>query len=213
MKRFILVLGLCFALYSCDKDDYFIDGGISDPHVGTTTFEFLQSHRQLDTLAILIERAGLKDAIDDDHTLFAPNNLSIKNYVNAILTEMRLLDPEATFTIDDIPADTLTKYMGGYIFDQQITREDLSPEGTVYTALNGEQRRVSLEPVQEYTVELGTFPEYVFYTYQEGDSWDPWNEHDDDIKIRIRTSNLISTNGIIHVLQGEHIMFNYQSDQ
>lgn len=212
MKRFILILGLCLALYSCDKDDYFIDGGISDPHVGTTTFEFLQSHRQLDTLALLIERAGLKEALEREHTLFAPNNLSIKRYVNTILAEMRRLDPEASFTIDDIPADTLEKHMGAYVFDQQITREDLTAEGTVFTALNGEERRISLEPVQEYTVELGTFPEYVFYTYREGDAWDPWNEQDDDTKIRIRTSNLISTNGVIHVLQGEHVLFNYQSE-
>lgn len=210
MKRILMILGVCFALYSCDNDDYFKDGGISDAHVGTSTFEFLQSHHQLDTLAILIEKAGLKEALNDEHTLFAPNNLSIKNYVNSILTEMRLLDPEAEFTINDIPADTLEKHMGGYIFSQEITREILTAEGEIFTALNGDQRRISLEPVQEYTVELGQFPEYVFYTYQDGGSWDPWDELDDDTKIRIRTSNLISTNGVIHVLQGEHVLFNYK---
>lgn len=213
MKRILMILGICFTLYSCDNDDYFKDGGISDSHIGTSTFEFLQAHSQLDTLAILIERAGLKEALDDEHTLFAPNNLSIKNYVNTILTEMRLIDPMAEFTINDIAVDTLEKHMGGYIFPQEITRDILTAEGKVFTALNGDQRRISLEPVQEYTVELGQFPEYVFYTYQDGDSWDPWNELDDDIKIRIRTSNLISTNGVIHVLQGEHVLFNYESDQ
>lgn len=213
MRRILLILTICFAFYSCDSDDYFKDGGISEEHVGMGTFDFLQSHEQLDTLAILIERAGLRDALNDQHTLFAPNNLSIKNYVNRVLTEMRLIDPQAEFTINDIPADTLEKHMGGYIFPQEITRDDLTAEGEIFTALNGDERRISLEPVQEYTGELGFFPEYVFYTYQDGDSWDPWDELDDDTKIRVRTSNLISTSGVIHVLQGEHVLFNYETAQ
>jgi hypothetical protein len=126
---------------------------------------------------------------------------------------LRQIDPEAEYTINDIPQDTLDKYMGGYIFPGKITREDMSEQGDILTALNGEERRISLEPVAQYTDNLSEYPEYVFYTYKgiEGEEWDEWDDIDDDIKIQVRTSNLLSTNGVIHVLQGSHTLFNYES--
>ena len=212
MKRILFLICLGFVFYSCEKDDYLVDGGLSNPNVGTTTFEFFQSHQQLDTLALLIERAGLVEETNSESTFFAPNNLSIKNYVQEILTEMRRIDPQAEYTVNDIPQDTLEKYMGGYIIPQQIKREDLTQQGEIYTAINGEERKISLEPVQDFNGPLGTPPEYVFFTYKGGDTWDPWNQLEDDTKIRVRTSDLVSTNGVIHVLQGGHVLFNYEEE-
>lgn len=205
----VLLVALIFS--SCSNDNYLVDGGISDPNIGTDTFSFLQEHSQLDTLAILIERADLVDEVNGENTLFAPNNLSIKNYINTILSDLRQIDPEAEYTINDIPKDTLDKYLGGYIFPGKITRDDMSEQGDILTALNSEERRISLEPVDQYTGNLSEYPEYVFYTYKVGEEWDVWNAIDDDIKIQVRTSNLLSTNGVIHVLQGSHTLFNYRS--
>ncbi len=209
MKKIILIFAIVLGIVSCSQDDYLVDGGLSDGHVGTTTMDYLKSHYQLDSLAILIERAGLADEVNGASTLFAPNNLSIKSYVNRVLAEMRKLDPQAEFTFGDIPMDTLTKHLGGYIFPEKIRREDMVKEGKIYTAVNGDQRRISLEPTEQYTDFLGDYPEYVYYTYKVGAEWDPWDNIDDDIRVQVRTSNLISTNGVIHVLQGSHRLFNY----
>ncbi|MCG8311376.1 MAG: fasciclin domain-containing protein [Cytophagales bacterium] len=210
MKKILLIIAVGLGIISCEQDDYLVDGGLSDGHVRTTTFDFLKSHDQLDTLALLIERGGFVEEVNGVSTLFAPNDLSIKNYVNKVLAEMRQIDPEAEFTVDDIPVDTLTKYLGGYIFTDRIRREDMVKEGRIYSAINGEERRLSLEPTQEYTDQLSEYPEYVYYTYKGGSDWDDWNNITDDTKIVVRTSNLISTNGIIHVLQGSHTLFNYK---
>lgn len=212
MKQILFILAAMIALVSCEENDYLIDGGISDNHVGVSTMAFLRSHDQLDTLAMLIEKAGLDDEVDATSTLFAPNNLSIRLYVNRVLTEMRKIDPQAVFTVNDIPVDTLTKYMGAYIFGQKITREDMTQEGVIYTAVNGDLRRISLEPSSDYSSQLAIKPEYVYYTTKAGTDWDPWDDHDDDYKVIVRTSNLISTNGVIHVLQGTHVLFNYDPD-
>ncbi len=88
MKQILFIITIVFALVSCEKDSYLIDGGVSDPNVGTTTLAFLQSHPQLDTLALLLVKAGLDDDVNGECTLFAPNNLSIRNYVNEVLAEM-----------------------------------------------------------------------------------------------------------------------------
>ncbi len=210
MKRILLIIAVVFVLFSCEKDEYLIDGGISDANVGTTTLEFLKSHNQLDTLAILLERAGLGDDVNGATTLFAPNNRSIVRYVDAILTEMREIDPQAEYSVSDIPTDTLTKYLGAYIFSEKIKREDMTKTGKVYTAINGDERRISLEPsLTSYSSQLSEPPEYVYYTYKEGLDWDDWDNVVDDVKILVRTSNLVSTNGVIHVLQGTHTLFNY----
>jgi hypothetical protein len=175
--------------------------------------EFFRSHNQLDTLAILIEKAGMADLVNGNNTIFAPNNLSIKNYVNAVLTDMREIDPQAEFTINDIPTDTLTKYMGGYIFSGKIRRENMTKDqGKILIAQNGEERRISLEPTDQYNNELDSKPEYVYFTYKQGDDWDEWDNIEDDDKVVIKTSNLISTNGVIHVLQGNHTLFNFERD-
>ncbi|QDH79124.1 hypothetical protein FKX85_08785 [Echinicola soli] len=212
MKRYIYILAIAFGMMSCIQDDYLVDGGVSSPEIGTDTYTFLQSHPQLDTLALLIQRAGLIEEVNDENTLFAPNNLSIQRYVDEVLAEMREVDPEAVYTVNDIPTDTLEKYMGGYIFPGKITREDMSEGGEIMTAINGEQRRISLEPREEYTGQLSSFPEYVFYTYKKGDEWDEWNRIVDDKLIRVRTSNLLSTNGVIHALQGNHTLFDYEGN-
>ncbi|WP_186757691.1 fasciclin domain-containing protein [Echinicola salinicaeni] len=212
MKKYIYILVISLGFISCIDEDYLEDGGVSSPYVGSDTYTFLKSHSQLDTLALLIERADLIDEVNGENTLFAPNNLSIQKYVNAVLADMREEDAEAEFTVNDIPMDTLQKYMGGYIFPGKITREDMTMEGEILTALNGEQKRISLEPREEYTNQLSSFPEYVFFTYKNGEEWDEWDSIDDDDVVIVRSSNLLSTSGVIHVLQGTHILFNYDSE-
>lgn len=212
MKKIILILAVVLGITSCSQDDYLVDGGVSDGNVGVSTMEFLKSHYQLDTLAILIERTGLADAVNGTSTLMAPNNLAIKSYVKRVLGEMQKIDPQAEFTFDDISVDTLKKHMGAYVFPEKIKREDMVKEGKIYTAVNGAQRRISLEPVEQYTDQLTEFPQYVYYTYKFGPEWDEWDNIKNDIRVQVRTSNLISTNGVIHVLQGSHKLFNYSPE-
>ncbi|GAB3648146.1 hypothetical protein GCM10028791_11370 [Echinicola sediminis] len=212
MKKYIYILAISLGLISCIDEEYLVDGGVSSGFVGSDTFTFLQSHPHLDTLALLIEKADMVDEVNGENTLFAPNNLSIQKYVDQVLAEMRKENPEAEYSVNDIPKDTLVKYMGAYIFPGKITREDMSANGEILTALNGDERRISLEPREEYTNQLSSFPEYVFYTYKNGDEWDEWDNVIDDDVIRVRTSNLTSTNGVIHVLQGDHTLFNLDFD-
>ncbi len=213
MKKLLLIIAIAVVFFACEQEDYLVDGGVSDPNVGTATMSFLQNHPQLDTMAILLERAGLADQVDGETTLFAVNNLSISNYINRVLADLRQEDPLAEYTINDIPTDTLAKYMGGYLFTRKITREDMVKEGEIFTAVNGEKRRISLEPSSSsYSNHLSEPPEYVYYTYKAGDEWDAWDGLTDDTKVIVRTSNLLSTNGVIHVLQGSHTLFNYDPE-
>jgi hypothetical protein len=215
MKHTFLIVLALLGLYSCSNDDYLVDGGLANQNVGMSTYDFLKSNKQLDTLAILIEKAKMIDVVNaKSTTLFAANNLSIRNYVNAILVKKRKIDPKATFTINDIPEADLKVMLGGYIFDQTLDRSKLVKEGKVYMTHSGEERLLSLEPVEAYKPQLDNYPEYVYYTFKVGDEWDPTDDISNDVlegdkKTVVRTSNLLSTNGVIHVLQGYHIFSNY----
>ena len=204
--KYIYVLIVLFSLTSCSNDDYLIDGGLANQNVGVSTYDFLKSNKQLDTLAILIQKAGMIDVVNaKSTTLFAPNNLSIKKYIYY----MKEIEENQNYGINDIPVANLKEMLGAYIFNESLDRSKLVKEGKVYTAHNGEERLLSLEPVEDYKDQLDQFPEYVYYTVKGGDDWDPTDAVDDDVKTVVRTSNLISTNGVIHVLQGSHHFSNY----
>lgn len=208
--KYISIIIVLFSLYSCSNDDYLIDGGLADPNVGKSTYDFLKSHKQLDTLALLIEKAGMIDVVNaKSTTLFAPNNLSIKNYIYY----MRNIEENQDYGIDNIPVEDLKVMLGGYIFNQSLDRSKLVKEGKIYIANNGEEILLSLRPVDQYGDQLDEFPEYVYYTFKgEDDYWgDNPDEggYNDDVNTVVRTSNLISTNGVIHVLQGTHSFSNY----
>lgn len=208
--KYISIIIVLFSLYSCSNDDYLIDGGLADSNVGKSTYDFLKSHKQLDTLALLIEKAGMIDVVNaKSTTLFAPNNLSIKNYIYY----MRNIEENQDYGIDNIPVEDLKVMLGGYIFNQSLDRSKLVKEGKIYIANNGEEILLSLRPVDQYGDQLDEFPEYVYYTFKgEDDYWGDNPDEDgynDDVNTVVRTSNLISTNGVIHVLQGTHSFSNY----
>jgi hypothetical protein len=204
--KYIAIIIVLFSMYSCSNDDYLIDGGLANQNVDMPTYDFLKSNKQLDTLALLIQKAGMIDVVNaKSTTLFAPNNLSIKAYIYY----MKDIEDNQDYGINDIPVADLKEMLGGYIFDQSLDRSKMVKEGKVYIAHNGEERLLSLEPVEEYKNQLDQFPEYVYYTFKGGADWDPTDAIDDDVKTVVRTSNLISTNGVIHVLQGTHHFTNY----
>ena len=210
--KHLLILFTLSCLYSCTSNDYLVDGGVANPNVGMSTYDFLKSNKQLDSLAILIKKADMIDVVNTKSTtLFAPNNLSIKRYI--FLMREFLSNP--SYSINDIPQTELKTMLGGYIFNQTLDRSKLFKQGKVYTTYNGEERLLSLEPRKDYVDQLDNYPEYVYYTFKVGEKWDPVdkienNSAEADIKTVVRTSNIMSTNGVIHVLQGYHIFSNYK---
>lgn len=208
MKKIIIFLLLITVLFTACEEEYLIDGGTANPKVNMSTYDFLKSNSLFDTLVILIDKAGLKEKLNGDVTFMAPTDYAVRNYVDDVLSDMRVLDPMATYTINDIPADSLKK-LESYIFPGKITRDNLTKEGKEYTSLNGEKRKLSLEPRDIYGDYLSDKPEFIFFNKKKGVRWDDYGEtgletEEKDITVQVRTSGIISTTGVIHVLQGDH---------
>lgn len=104
-------------LFSCQDDNSYIIGGEKNTtnRFDVTTFELLSEMDETKVVAQLFEKAGLKDVINGDVTVIAPNQWSVNRYLRRKHNQALRVNPDApAFTIDDIPASEL-KRMGMYI--------------------------------------------------------------------------------------------------
>lgn len=221
MKRIYYLAVLLLALTACNNDDYLIDGGVSDPHVNMTTYDFLKSKTLFDTLVMAIDKAGLKEEVNRAATFYAPTNFSFKRYVDVQISYMvdnlHLVDPK--FTFDSIAVETLRDSLQMYMFDRQLSRDSLDKEGTICASFIGKQMKVSNEPEKVYSEQLVDEVGYLYFINKKGKKFETYDETkglnghnkpntaEADTRERIQTSGIISTTGIVHVLNNGHTLF------
>jgi len=214
MKKYTILIIGAFAIifFGCERKDYLIDGGIHNPKVDMTTYDYLKTKRVLDTLLLLIDKAGLKETINGDVTFFAPTDFSVVNYVATKKADIQAINPFSNFTLESIPAETLRDSLKMYMIPGKINRDDMTAEGKTYTTLMGNKVHIALVPVQDaYTNIVTTWPQYVFFTKINGAGLDvpgtvpPAAEL--DVKNVCQTSGIITNTGILHVIENSHTMF------
>lgn len=220
MKKIFGLYSLLFALtlllFSCKKS-YLNDGGKSDPNVNMTTYDYLKSKPQFSSLVRLIERAGLKDAINGSTTFFATTNYGVDEYLKAMknIRAIELNDENITYTLDSIPLWRLDS-LKTYIFDGKINREQMTVKGKYYPSLfgsmTGSQLRINLDRIYAFTSYVD-YVDYVVYSKVIGtldaDELDPKKIPPDQVDkaTYCQTSGIVTTNGILHVLDGYHRLF------
>ena len=209
---------LLFALVfcSCEKNDYINEGGVHDPHVNMTTYDFPNSHPKFDSLVRIIDKAGLKEAINGDITFFATTNWGVADYVSAKKQKriIELGDENIDFDIDDLDVGELQDSMRMYMFDGEITRETLTTDGAIYESRIGPEMPfvLGLRRTRDWS-DYVDYVDYLYYTRVIGTRDDlevnesaiPDAERDE--REDVQTSGIITTTGVIHVLSGDHILF------
>lgn len=211
MKYIVYLLLLTGLVASCTNDDYLVDGGKANPYVNMTTYDYLKSNPLFDTLVMAIDIAGLKDAVNAAGTFYAPTNFSINEYIRDELDLRKKLDADAVYTFDSIPVTEFDS-IKMYLFAETITRDSLIKEGKIYTSLAGKQIKLSKEPQKAYQDDLVVEPEYLFFINKVGSFFDSYEDtvnsnvaaKEKDTRVQVQTSGIISTTGIIHVLENKH---------
>ncbi|MBE9583584.1 hypothetical protein IM792_03915 [Mucilaginibacter sp. JRF] len=226
MKKYLgLMICAMVALTSaCKKDDYKNDGGKSNPYVDMTTYDFLKSKPQFDSLVKIIDHAGLKDVVNSNVTFFATTNYSIAPYVSAKKNQkaIEIGNENFEFGINDIPATELADSMKTYLFEGKINRDVITVSGQVYpTLLTTPPSNVTYMIKFRRTFDYSSFldhVDYVNYVKIRGtrDDQEPDPEaipdNQKDQAVDCQTSGIITRTGVVHVIDGNHrLFFNAQS--
>lgn len=218
MKHIITFSFIVLAFTACTNDDYLVDGGVANPYVNMTTYDYLRSNPLFDTLVMAIDIAGLQDEVNAAGTFYAPTNFAFNAYINDELNLRRRLDAEAVYTFDSIPVtefDSICMYM----FTEYLTRDSLIREGRIYTSLSGKQFKLSKEPQSVYQDDLVITPEYLYFINRVGDRFDSYEDtvndniasSERDDRILVQTSGIITTTGVVHVLHNNHTVFFHEA--
>lgn len=219
MKNKILITLLAviiFAAASCKKD-YAVDGGKSDENVNMTTYDYLKSKPIFSSLVHLIDRAGLKDAINKQTTFFATTNYGVDQYLRAMknIRAIELGNENITYTLDSIPLWRLDS-LKTYIFPQKLGRSALTTRGEFYLSDFGSMANTRIKLGLARTYSYSNYVDYVDYvTYtkvigsDDTEALDPDEIPTEEIDklVFVQSSGIVTTNGVVHVLDGFHRLF------
>lgn len=224
MLRLIItgIISLSILLFACKRDDYFIGGSRHSAKVNMSTYDFLKSHPQglFDTLLLLVDKAGLKDKINEAGiTFFVPTDYAISSYLEKRAKEEQNIDPFRKWTIDSLIKYELNKFtdsLNVYIVKSMLTYDKLTNNGTLYsTAKGGTECVVSYEETRDeslgYNPSVSTIPRIVYYTLLLKPLTPPIIaseiSSDEGIRMRVQTSGIESTTGMVQVLNNSHTLF------
>jgi len=222
--KYLAVVVIAAAVFAgCKKDNYIVGGKLESTVTPLSTYDYLKNNRfnMFDTLLMLVDKAGLKDVINQKGiTFYAPTDFSINNYLNARRLEVYNVDPKKTYTVDSLIKYDLQSFkdsINAYIIPKTVTYSSLSQNGVVFnTALSNKQAVISFEPTIDetlgYTSAVSTPPKLEFYTYiKSGPLPSPLiaSEIPDTVGVRVlcQTSRLTTATGQLNVLANTHVLY------
>lgn len=212
-----IIGAVLLGLTSCSKQDYLVDGGLHDTRVDLSTYDYLAQHPQglFDTLIHIIDHFGLEGEINNAGTFFAPTNYSIRRYYQSKWDELRAIDENATFSLEQMVETIHVDSVRAYIYT--AGRYDLSTAGTAYTDITnagdlpGFVYHRQLQPAGQWSFQPIY---YLFYVKirgevdQVGDDGTVTTPEGDfaDLRIRCQTQGIETATGtIINVLANNHL--------
>ncbi len=213
---------LATVLVSCKRDEYFIGGSLHTAKVNMTTYDYLKSNSSglFDTLILLIDKAGIKDKINQSNmTFFAPTDYAIGNYLNERAKQEQNIDPFRKWSIDSMILHELPMFADSidvYLVKGATGYNTLTEKGAIFeTAHPGTQAVVSYEETREpalgYNSSVSTIPRIVYYTLLREPLTPPFVAADlteeQGYRQRVQTSGIETTNGMIQVLVNQHTLF------
>lgn len=196
MKKIITVFIFTLALLTSCQDEYYFDGGLSDGELNMTTYDFLKSRPdQFEKLVLIIDKNELKDTINSaNSTFFVPKDKSIERYL-----EFATWDDIQFLKLSDEQFIILGELLKSYIIPKKLPRSSIIAEGKEYENILGETVEVSFQQ-NPYNGVPGYGPKYVLFS-----RYVITEVAEDELvttksTATVSTSDLVSTNGIVHVL-------------
>ncbi|TKG89632.1 hypothetical protein EYV94_25395 [Puteibacter caeruleilacunae] len=192
----LLLCCLTMMMTGC-QDEYYFDGGLAKPELKISTYDFIASRDEFSMAKFIIDKGNLKEVINKNgNTVFIPRNDNVKG----LIAQKAWGDMQ----FEHFPAermDVFVEAMKRYIYESTLRWEDGPSLGKKeVTCINGDA--LSIYKVQ--TAYKGVQRAGAQYLYLEREIVDPKTQEVTLRSGRINTSNLLSTNGTVHVMDYSH---------
>jgi hypothetical protein len=234
MKKIIFnrLATICMAaiLFTSCKKDY-ITGGVAEDvnkYKNTSTYDVLKLDPLYDTLVQVIDNAGIKDKVNEAGTsFFAPSDYSILKYLADRTTLVQAtINQNAKFALDSLLYYVKNNINGTkdsllmYLIKKPLTYGVLTDMGALYqTELAGNSAIVSYEYTKDgtlgYNPVVSGVPQLVYFTQL----WHPYDLSPSNpasdvpstigVHTLVKSSGILTQNGVIHGLENSHTLFFY----
>lgn len=208
----IFTVVVLFLASACNKE-YYVDTGVLTPNYNGTILQYLKSKPAMfDTTVRVIALAGMEDVLDKEKvTFFAPTSSSIYKSVKALNAFLIQNGRDTVKELSQIKREVWRKTLSQYIFKGTNQLKDYPQLDTLaYTAFPGQSyasygdngRIMNIGVIFNDAVGGSTSIKYagyrqLFLSYIK----DFTKPQQSLVNIPVATSDIIPTNGIIHVLR------------
>jgi uncharacterized surface protein with fasciclin (FAS1) repeats len=213
MQRTLLIAGMLLLttlLFHACKKDYYVDGGVANPHYNGSIYDYLANNPYwFDTITYIIDRAGMKDILQKDSvTFFSPTDDAVKVVMTA-LNDYRYYNVEDSVHLEDIDPEVWRYFLSMYVLKgkylaKQFARVDpvnvYAYPGINYIMSSGYVLNIGLLHQNYNNVEAvgARIIRLTDITY------DPQNFQNNPSTI-IASSDIQPLNGVLHVLNNNHV--------
>ena len=194
---------------SCKQDEYYMDGGKSDPVFNGNMLQYLNSNAKFDTIAQIIKLAEMEDIFRKEKiTFFCPTDEVIRRTIGNVRTEglnsfLFRRGKDTIKTLSDVNPTIWRKYLSRYIYKGAYTLKDypqldfrLKPvhPGAFYYSLNNDLSNIGVVFNSVNGVKYTGYRQLTISFLP-----DPSNP-DRFIPAAVATSDIQPSNGVVHVL-------------
>jgi len=202
----LLVLFSCLLVFACKKDQYYFDGGKSNPIFPGTTMEYLKSNpRSFDTIVNIIKIAGMERQFNEDTlTFFAPQDYAVALLIKQVNSTLFTYGKDTVKTLTDIDGLIWRRYLSNYIFKGANKLNDYPQidvgakaifPGQNYVAYSGDVFNIGVRYADaggvKYTGYRQLLLSYIPNVSQPLDNW---------VSIPITSSDVQPKHAVVHVL-------------
>src|SRR5699024_1830405 len=212
----ILILGLS----ACQKsEDYYLDSGLAVPYFKGTTMDYLQSKPfYFDSVAFVAQLAEMDSLLAHDSvTFFAPTDRSILRLIKITNDYLYAQRYDTIRTLQDVPRVVWQKYLSRYMFHgyyklkdyPQINYDQLVKfPGQGYLSWDGTPMNIGVVYHDNNGVKYVGYRQLsIAYIPDLSAPTEGW------FKAYVASSNILTDNGVVHVLSDNHTYFGFSSSE
>ncbi|TAM95414.1 MAG: hypothetical protein EPN39_15190 [Chitinophagaceae bacterium] len=215
----MIIIMLITGIISCQKTkDYYLDSGLANPYFKGTTMDYLDSKPfYFDSVALVARLTGMDTVLSEDSvTFFAPTDRSIMRLINAANEDLFKFRYDTIKTLQDIPPAIWRKYLSRYIFPGLNQLKDypqvdynllLNYPGQGYLSWDGTPMNIGVVYNDANGVQYAGYRQLsIAYIPDISNPTANW------IIAYVASSNILTNNGIVHVLSDTHTYFGFDLD-